>query len=80
MLVVSAIIDLSGSKARLNRRQKNWKVRETKPSCVLGKDIAMDRVSSLSEKALVGKFFYTKMNKSQLSEWILEYWKPTRWL
>jgi len=54
------------TKARLNRRQKNWKVCEAKSSCVLGKDIAMDRVVGLLEKALVGK----------LSEWILGCWKP----
>jgi hypothetical protein len=47
----------TGSSSRLNHKQKSWKVRESKPSCVLGKDIAMDRVASLSKKALVGKFF-----------------------
>jgi hypothetical protein len=55
---------------------KSWKVREPKSSCVLGKDIAMDRVTSLSEKALVGKFYYTRMTKVQLSDWILGFWKP----
>jgi hypothetical protein len=65
-----------GSSAWLNYKQKCWKVREGKPSCVLTHDIAMDRVIGLSEKALVGKFYYSRMNKIQLSEWILRFWKP----
>jgi hypothetical protein len=36
----------------------------------------MDRVISLTEKALVGKLFYSRMNKNQLAEWILRFWKP----
>jgi hypothetical protein len=36
----------------------------------------MDKGSILSEKALVGNFFYTRMNKVQLIEWILGFWKP----
>jgi hypothetical protein len=36
----------------------------------------MDRVTSLAEKALVGKFFYSRLTKVQLSDWILGFWKP----
>jgi hypothetical protein len=61
---------------RLNRRKKCWKTRVDKPSCILGRDIALDRVLGLAEKALVGKFFYARMSMRQLTEWMLSYWKP----
>jgi hypothetical protein len=31
---------------------------------------------SLSEKALIGKFFYVRLNKSQVEDWVLRHWKP----
>jgi hypothetical protein len=36
----------------------------------------MDRVLGLSERALVGKFLYRKMNFHHFSEWLLSFWKP----
>jgi hypothetical protein len=42
----------------------------------VGKDITLERVSSLASKALVGKFFYIKMRKAQISQWIQDFWKP----
>jgi hypothetical protein len=65
-----------GDSARSNRRKKCWKTREDKPSCILGRDITLDRVLGLAEKALVGKFFYARMNMRQLTEWMFSYWKP----
>jgi len=62
-------------KARSNHKIKCWKVRQSISSCVLGKDIDMDRVSSLSKKALIGKFFYSSLTKAQLSNWIMGFWK-----
>jgi hypothetical protein len=66
----------SGNYARAHRKLKSWRVRVEKSSCVLGRDVAMDRVSSLAEKSLVGKFYYSRMSKQQLSDWILRHWKP----
>jgi hypothetical protein len=37
--------------ARSHRKNKCWQVRETKPNCMLGSDLAMDRVSNLATKA-----------------------------
>jgi hypothetical protein len=44
--------------------------------CTLGKDIAMDRVASLSKRALVEKFYYMKMHKARLTSWLQDFWKP----
>lgn len=48
----------SSEAARSNRREKCWKTRVDKPSCVLGTDILVDRVLGLMERARVGKFCY----------------------
>jgi hypothetical protein len=66
----------SRSKARTNQKQKCWKVRQSPSCCSLGKDISMDRVSILSKRALIGKFFYAKVPKARLSVWIQDFWKP----
>jgi hypothetical protein len=61
----------SGNIARSLWKHKSLKFREAKSICVLRKDVAMGMVSSLAKKALVGIFFYTRMNKNQLADWVL---------
>ena len=43
--------------------------------CVLGKDVTMDMVESLSLRSLVGKFEYTKLGWLTILAWIREVWK-----
>jgi hypothetical protein len=43
---------------------------------VLGNDITMNGVAGLSKKSLVGNFFYIKMTKIGLKQWIRDFWKP----
>jgi len=52
------------------------KVRATPSQCTLGEDLALNKILSLSEKALIGKLFYIRMNKTQIEDWIRKLWKP----
>jgi len=66
----------TGALGRSNRKQKSWKVKQTTLVCSLGQELAKDRVTSLAKRALVGKFYYLKMNKIRLDRWVQDYWKP----
>jgi hypothetical protein len=63
------------SAANSKRKNKALKTRQSRPSYVLGKDVALYRMSSLATKALVGKFYYIKMTKARLKKWISTEWK-----
>jgi hypothetical protein len=51
-------------------------VRQTTLVCSLGKELAKDRVTSLAKRALVGRFFYLKMQNTRLDRWVQDCWKP----
>jgi hypothetical protein len=61
---------LTGEVEKSKRNQKSLKVRSDRPMYILGKDVSLDKVVSLSMKALVGNFFYIKMGKNKLKQWI----------
>jgi hypothetical protein len=66
----------TGAAACSNHKKKCWKTRADKPCCILGCDVSMDKVLGLTEKSLIGKFFYAKMSLRHLTEWMISVWKP----
>jgi len=70
---------LSGCRARAKRALKVFRVKSSKKLLVLGKDIKIDRVESLSLRALVGRLGYVSMNTMEVLRWINEVWKPLLW-
>lgn len=50
-----------------------------KPShlvCVLGNDVTIDMVLTLSQRDLIGRFEYIKPYRSDILAWVQECWKP----
>jgi len=72
---VSFSLDAGSSATQSKRRNKTLNARQSRPSYILGKDVALNRMLSLSTKALVGIFFYVKMSKDRLKAWISKEWK-----
>jgi hypothetical protein len=56
----------TGATTCTNQKHKSSKVRQPPSCCILGKDIATDRVSNHPKRALVGNFHYSKMPKARL--------------
>lgn len=54
----------TGATTCTNQKHKSSKVRQPPSCCIVGKDIATDRVSNHSKRALVGKLYYVKMPKA----------------
>jgi hypothetical protein len=55
---------------------KPWKPRRKCSKMVLGRDVGMQEVSTLSLCALVGRFRYRALSKFDIDWWMEENWKP----
>lgn len=43
---------------------------------MVGRDVQLGWVLSLSARALVGKVCYSEINRTKIRAWVVEYWKP----
>ena len=67
---------MGGKAYTVPRKLKFERVKKGKPLCVLGRDVTMDMVSVLSQRDLVGKFEFIKLNRNEILDWIQCKWKP----
>ena len=56
------------------RKLKFEKAKRGRCMCVLGRDVTMDSVVALSQRALVGKFKYIHPSREEILEWIIVSW------
>ena len=57
------------------RKLKFERVKRGKSLCVLGRDVTMDMLSVLSQRNLVGKFDFIKLNRNTILDRIQCKWK-----
>jgi len=55
---------------------KGEKVKKGRTLCVMGKDVIIDMVLSLSKNSLVGKFEFIKLSRMEFMDWVSKKWKP----
>ena len=46
------------------------KVKGSRPICVFGRDVTMESVEALSKRALVGRFEFISLSRTEILDWI----------